>query len=212
MSISNKFSIVKTGEGYYDFYQKDSASTTGIYYYVATAGGTYTYNDSVGTFDTAGAGGYARFTASITNQVGDDLFDAYFDTVDIYFDKQSLESSTVEWFIKCMTSTANIEVQWTSGSNYTFNSLEQPIAMHRGAESNLLETGAFSNTNVYYGRRNQLHIEQIGVDQHLDSCIKFRIKAKLQTFDETSNLLDEWSVTSIEILGDGSVFIGGRDA
>ena len=57
-----------------------------------------------------------------------------------------------------------------------------------------------------------MQIEQINVDQHVDHSIKFRIKAKMKTFDDEDLLLDEWSVNSIEILGDGSVFIGGRDA
>lgn len=215
MSVSNKFSIVKMKEGYYDFYKKAGTPVNVEVYNVAPIEqGSYNYIDSSASFEFVGlsVGIYLKSTATYTLQMGTDLFEAYFDTIDIYFDKQTMEATTVEYFIKCVTSMANMDIKWTGGSNYTFNSTEQPAPMYlKGDSEEYAETGAFGNSSIYYARRNQLHIENININQHQSGSVKFRVEARLRTYSGTP-VIDEWKVNSIEILGDGLVVIGESNA
>ncbi len=195
--------VVVCNEGYADIYRKGNDSE-GVEAYYEDDSGSYYYDDMSGTFSQVDNGGqsYSQTTASYTMQTSNDVFGAYFDTINVVLEKTALSSNQIETFLAATTSLSNVKVTWASDSNTVFQREQKLIDL--GTQE---QTGAFKNDSVAYGRRKELTVKRINANSRDLRSIKFRVEAVLE-----GSALDEVAIHYLEILPDGIMFMGGEDA
>jgi len=203
-----EYAVVKTNTGNKDFQKKGDFSNR--YIFVHDSGGEYYYDNNSGMFLTVKNSDFDRVSVSCYRQDSEDLFEAYFDTINILFEPKrfdgAMTDSNIKLFIKAACSMARIEVQYTSDGNYEFGTDKEYGTL--GEDS---ETASFENEEVCYVGKKQVEIKEVITDQREARSIKLRVFAKLTDDDGTTPRIDDFKVFNINILAEGKIVINGGD-
>jgi hypothetical protein len=193
--------LVINEEGYADVYRKKSETESINTYVRDTVAGSYYFDNVTGVMTTTNVGGitYSEQTSTMTYQTSSDYFEAYFDTVNIVYEKEAIQGNALEIFVKASTSLANCKISWASDSNMQFIS-EGKLALL----GSLKETGSWNNDTVRYARTQEVLIKKLTVKARNQNSIKLRVEAKLKTGG-----IDDVNIHEINILPNGIFFIGG---
>ena len=176
----------------------------------APAGTRYNYSASTGTFIVNESGSYIKVSAStyLQDQIND--FDCYIDTVNLFYDISEahvIKDNPISLFVTAAVSMLGTELQYTTDSNYRMNS-EVEFKLN-GQE---LETGSFSNTNIYTHGSKQVEVLEVeAIDMHDNRCVKFRIKAKLANSEMTpSKSYDDWRIFDVKYTPTNLFYVDGE--
>ena len=101
---------------------------------------------------------------------------------------------------------ARLEAQYTSDNNYNFGENKE-----YGELGETIETGAFSNTDVYYLGTKQVAIKEVITDQREASSIKIRVIARMLDDNGETILDDDFKIFNINILSSGMIVVDGGD-
>lgn len=193
------YPILLLGEGYADGAKYDG-ETEEVHTYIPNPTGVYGYDSSTGEFNYEDDGGFDRVTKTVRTSGSGDMFHAYFDSINLYYSKEEIESNNISLFVKVATSLAKMKVRYAPDSNYVF--LEQKGTMDCGFPQ---ETGSFNNSNVRYMGSRQVSIRKIDTPIRDGESIKFRVEASMDS-------VDDFVVTSLVFKDSDGKFAGGFDA
>jgi len=192
--------ILITESGYNDRTSYTDDSPIQVTKYTAAVGGDWSYDVDTGDFAfTSGSGDYDKEFVDIRRVAGGKLYDAYFDTINLYFSKEEIESNNMTLYVKVINSLSGIRMKHTPDSNYIFT--PESSDDNCGHEE---ETGSFGNEEVRFMGSKQVSIRQADTDVRDSKSIKFRIESDL-----TSGV-DEFIIASIDFLGSGDFSEGER--
>lgn len=212
MKPTTNCSIIVLGYGYADYYRYEGKSKSIDRYFInSTATGGYDYNESTGEFtvNALGAGYWDKNTGPLGGsillpiQTSSDYFNAYFDSVNIVFNKETVNANDLQMFLKASVSCANINISWASDSNAIFQTAQATRKLHEETE----ETGDWTNTTIYYKGKKQIFIKEIKPLSRIGRSIKFRVSAIMN-----EGTIDEIKIHHIEVLPTGIIFMGDNNA
>lgn len=176
----------------------------------APSGTRYNYSSTTGTFIANTSGNYIKVSANTYLQDQKNDFDCYIDTVNLFYDiseAHAVKDNPISLFVTTAVSMLGTELQYTTDSNYRMNSeIEFKI---NGQE---LETGSFSNTNIYTHGSKQVEVLEVeAIDMHDNRCVKFRIKAKLINTEMTpTTSYDDWRVFDVKYTPTNLFYVDGE--
>lgn len=208
MITSLNCSILILGYGYADYYRYEGKTKAVTGYTFDSAGASaYDYSQATGEF-TVNSGPNHGYWAAVTAvnfpmQSSSDLFPSYFDSVNIVFNKETVNANDLQMFLKASVSCAGINISWASDSNAIFQTNQATRNLHETVS----ETGDWTNTNIYYKGQKQIFIKEIKPLSRIGRSIKFRVIGNMN-----EGALDEIKIHHIEVLPTGIIFMGDNNA
>jgi hypothetical protein len=179
------------------------------------ASSRYVYNSKLGTFTQNAAGTFERVEEILSAQGIQSLgsqFDAYFDTVNFYYDISQahlIKNNPVGFFLVSAVSMMANEITYTLDSNYRFNT-DREIKLNGRKE----ETSLFSDSQLCYALGSkQIEVNEItAINSRDHRCIKFRIKMRRSNPDITDfkNAYDDWRIFEIKYTPSDLFYVEGE--
>ena len=201
--------IIRMNEGHKDYLRYSSSSLTNetisTYERIvgAYAGTKYAYNAVSATFTEDTDGLYKKVDLTISKQDLSNIFDAWFDTVNYYYDlsdgKLLKENPLAVYIVSGVTAT-RAEVQVALDSNYNFNTETEYVKFSEDEDTGLIENAVITakkEVEVYA-------VRNLNVRDHY--CIRFRVKCK------TNGNFDDFRVYEMRYSPSGAFYVGGDDA
>jgi len=200
--------IIKMNEGHKDYlrYTPEDLDTVFVDTYVRAPeyykDTVYSYNAKFATFAADENGLYAKTSLFISRQDKANIYDAWFDTVNIYYDLsdgKAVEDIALAVYIVAAPTATRATLQIALDSNYSFNTEPEPIKFSEDENTGLIVNAVVSakkETEVYAVRslNNRDHY-----------AIRFRIKCK------TDGDFDDFKVREMRYSPSGAFYIGGND-
>lgn len=179
-SYDVKSAIVKYGEGHKDIVRYASTPVKkNIDTYRrkrSTDSGTlYSYSSFDAKFEVSATGQFVKETLSIEQQSESNPFNAWLDTVNIFFDFENplLADNLLEIFMISSTSAMKAKISIALDTNYNFNLEQGTFRISQDKDTSLL-----SNTSVAVTGKKQIEQTAIRHIEKRDSyCLKFRIQS-----------------------------------
>lgn len=212
-STTENYTLLRLDGGFYDYcyktgtptytfavYKRDTTSASGTYWSTANATTTTSATNSAQIYNWA----EARTTYEL--QKAEELFDASFETVNIFFDQEALQADPiVEMFLVSAVSFAQLKVSYSPDGNYTLSSPTAADIYTQGSEE---ETGSLDNTTIRYKGSKQIIVKAIQFDARDAYSVKFKVEAYLS--DGTNTYRDDIRIKAIHVLPNDVLFIGGE--
>lgn len=175
----------------------------------------YIYNSKTGTFTQNALGTFQRVTVGLSIQGIQSLgsqFDAYFDTVNFYYDVSQahlIKNNPVGFFLVSAVSMMANEITYTLDSNYRFNT-DRDVKLNGRKE----ETSFFSDAQLCYALGSkQIEVNEItAINSRDHRCIKFRIKMRRLNPDisTTVSVYDDWRIFEIKYTPSDLFYVEGE--
>ena len=200
--------IIKMNEGHKDYlrYTPDDLDNVVIPTYGRAPefykGTVYAYSSELATFVANENGLYARTSITVSRQNLANIYDAWFDTVNIYYDLsdgKAVENIALAVYIVAAPTATRATVQTALDSNYSFNTSVEPVKFSEDEN-----TGLIANTVVSAKKETEVYaVRSLNNRDHY--AIRFRIKCK------TDGYFDDFKVREIRYSPSGAFYIGGSD-
>lgn len=177
----------------------------------------YVYNSKTGTFTQNALGTFRKVADNISIQGVQDLgsqFDAYFDTVNFYYDISQahlIKNNPVGFFLVSAVSMMANEITYTLDSNYRFNT-DKEVKLNGRKE----ETSLFSDAQLCYALGSkQIEVNEItAINSRDHRCIKFRIKMRRSNPEISSKyseyVYDDWRIFEIKYTPSDLFYVEGE--
>jgi len=177
----------------------------------------YVYNSNTGTFTQNALGTFQKVADNISIQGVQDLgsqFDAYFDTVNFYYDISQahlIKNNPVGFFLVSAVSMMANEITYTLDSNYRFNT-DKEVKLNGRKE----ETSLFSDAQLCYALGSkQIEVNEItAINSRDHRCIKFRIKMRRSNPEIASKyseyVYDDWRIFEIKYTPSDLFYVEGE--
>lgn len=178
----------------------------------------YIYNSKTGTFTQNALGTFQKVADNISIQGVQDLgsqFDAYFDTVNFYYDISQahlIKNNPVGFFLVSAVSMMANEITYTLDSNYRFNT-DKEVKLNGRKE----ETSLFSDAQLCYALGSkQIEVNEItAINSRDHRCIKFRIKMRRSNPEIASKyseyvVYDDWRIFEIKYTPSDLFYVEGE--
>lgn len=204
------YGMIMFGQQHKDFARYDgTVENTESYEYVGS-GGTHIYDDIECVFVADANGTYN--IKYLQNKVMDesDSFDAFIETINIFYDPTYRSMMVNDTTIKALVSMAiskhpNV-ISWGNNSNYTTNDYKGWFT-----SGELEETGDFSNDVIYVAGSKQVVVREVVVNDDNAQAIRIRVEVGLQDVDG-NDVFDDFRVFQVQLLATGYFGIGGDNA
>lgn len=206
MRTTRNCAILLLGYGYADYYRyQTKTNAIQTYSYDSTKTSDYDYDELTGEFSSnPGAGYWSADTPDTINvMTSNDYYNASFDSVNILFNKETVNANDIQMFLKAATSMQSINITWASDSNFVFQTANTEKKLHEKEE----ETASFNNDTIHYKNAKQIVIKEIKPLSRVARSIKFRVSAIM-----SPDTLDEIRIHHIEVLPSGLLFVGDNNA
>lgn len=175
----------------------------------------YVYNSKLGTFTQHALGTFQRVADGFSIQGIQSLgsqFDAYFDTVNFYYDVSQahlIKNNPVGFFLVSAVSMMANEITYTLDSNYRFNT-DREVKLNGRKE----ETSFFSDAQLCYALGSkQIEVNEItAINSRDHRCIKFRIKMRRLNPDISTevSVYDDWRIFEIKYTPSDLFYVEGE--
>ena len=177
----------------------------------------YVYNSNTGTFTQNALGTFQKVADILSIHGAQDLgsqFDAYFDTVNFYYDISQahlIKNNPVGFFLVSAVSMMANEITYTLDSNYRFNT-DKEVKLNGRKE----ETSLFSDAQLCYALGSkQIEVNEItAINSRDHRCIKFRIKMRRSNPEIASKyseyVYDDWRIFEIKYTPSDLFYVEGE--
>lgn len=197
------YGTILMGEGVKDYARLGDSGSVNVDTYVRIspwetfAGRRYAYSLATQTFTADTDGTYKKVSYQTLIQDESEDFEAYFDTVNYYFNKTNpiIKSNPISLFLVSAVSVIANDIMVTLDSNYRFDENAIEIKMNGYEE----ESSSFENDTVYALGSKQIEVDKVEcINSRPGNAVKFRIRARLNN--------PRISAGTIEVYGPWRIF------